>query len=193
MFHARHTRYWRLKMPGGQQSWRPSSGGAQGHLTRRGGLPIRSIKGLATGLVGASDGLGGRWGCARLALPGARALGPLQPPGVDRRVSGCPPIGLLQTTSCGAAHFPKNPESALDPPEEKVRCQFLSLHQLTRAAYSPRVFVSVQPHSGSYFPFESRTPLGSALVILQRAHLSPKLCTPRIQYGPRNSNVWKGL
>ncbi len=116
MFHARHTRYWRLKMPGGQQSWRPSSGGAQGHLTRRGGLPIRSIKGLATGLVGASDGLGGRWGCARLALPGARALGPLQPPGVDRRVSGCPPIGLLQNNLLRRGPFSEEPRVRLGSP-----------------------------------------------------------------------------
>ncbi len=82
----------------------------------RGGLPIRSIKGLATGLVGASDGLGGRWGCARLALPGARALGPLQPPGVDRRVSGCPPIGLLQNNLLRRGPFSEEPRVRLGSP-----------------------------------------------------------------------------
>lgn len=51
----------------------------------------------------------------------------------------------------------------------------------------------VRPNGGSDFSFELRTPSRQgALIILRTAHLSPKLCIPRIRYGSRNSNVSKG-
>ena len=65
---------------------------------------------------------------------------------------------------------------------------------LPQTAYSPREFMGIKPSSGSYFSFELRTPSQQgALIILQKAHLSPKLCTPRMRYGYRNSNVSKGV
>jgi hypothetical protein len=49
-------------------------------------------------------------------------------------------------------------------------------------------------NSGSDFSFELRTPSWQgALIILRKAHLSPKLWTLRIRYGSRNSNVSKDL
>lgn len=60
--------------------------------------------------------------------------------------------------------------------------------------FSAKVAERFKPNSGGDFSFELRTPSRQgALVILRKAHLSPKLGTPRIWYGSRNSNVSKRL
>jgi len=71
----------------------------------------------------------------------------------------------------------------------------LSLRHLSRSRmFSGRVCRAIKPNSGTDFSFELRTPSRQGeLVILRKAHLSPKLWTPRIRYGARNSNVSKGL
>ena len=51
---------------------------------------------------------------------------------------------------------------------------------------------AIKPNSGRYFSFKLRTPTRQgALIILRKAHFSPKLWTPQIRYGSRNSNVSK--
>ena len=53
---------------------------------------------------------------------------------------------------------------------------------------------AIKPNSGTNFSFELRTPSRrGAFDILRKAHLSPKLWTPRIRYGTRNSNLSKSL
>jgi len=51
-----------------------------------------------------------------------------------------------------------------------------------------------KPSNSSDFSFELRTPdRQSWPVVLRKARFSPKLWTPSIRYGSRNSNVWSDL
>jgi hypothetical protein len=65
-------------------------------------------------------------------------------------------------------------------------------HLDRRRMFSARVSAAIKPNRGTDFSFELGTlSRQGALVILRKAHLSPKLWTPRIRYGARN--VSKGL
>jgi len=51
-----------------------------------------------------------------------------------------------------------------------------------------------KPSNSSDFSFELRTPdRQSWPIVLRKARFSPKLWTPSIRYGSRNSNVWSDL
>jgi hypothetical protein len=66
---------------------------------------------------------------------------------------------------------------------------------LAEATYSPRQFLgNLSPITAAISHLNSGLLLGRAcLIVLRKAHLSPKLCTPRLRYGSRNSNVSKSL
>src|SRR5438477_5162963 len=69
--------------------------------------------------------------------------------------------------------------------------EFLSLRQLAQGCvFSP----ANKPSNSSDFSFELRTPdRQSWPIVLRKARFSPKLWTPSIRYGFRNSNVWSDL
>jgi hypothetical protein len=53
---------------------------------------------------------------------------------------------------------------------------------------------AINPSNSSYFSFDLRTPeRRSRPIVLRKARFSPKLWTPSIRYGSRNSNVWSYL
>jgi hypothetical protein len=66
---------------------------------------------------------------------------------------------------------------------------------LAKATYSPRQFLgNLSPITTAISHLHAGLRLGRAcLIVLRKAHLSPKLCTPRLRYGFRNSNVSKSL
>jgi hypothetical protein len=53
---------------------------------------------------------------------------------------------------------------------------------------------AIKPSNSSDFSFELRTPdRRSRSIFLRKTRFSPKLWTPSIRYGSRNSNVWSYL
>jgi hypothetical protein len=53
---------------------------------------------------------------------------------------------------------------------------------------------AIKPSNSSGLSFELRTPdRQSQPIVLRKARFSPKLWTPSIRYGSRNSNVWSCL
>jgi hypothetical protein len=78
---------------------------------------------------------------------------------------------------------------------EKVRTQFLSLRQLGRSpVFSERTYWQLSPAAAPIFSLGLRTPNRQGRpIFLRMAHSSPKLWTPKIRYGSRNSNVSRSL